>query len=109
MNRMPLADAPIGVFDSGVGGLTVLRALREHLPGESLLYLGDTARLPYGSKSAGTVVRYAEQCARVLVARGVKLLVIACKADPDLKTIKGVSARNVARGEVAEWMAKNCK
>ncbi len=78
MNRMPLGDAPIGVFDSGVGGLTVLRALRKQLPGESLLYLGDTARLPYGSKSAGTVVRYAEQCARVLVARGVKLLVIAC-------------------------------
>lgn len=74
----PLSSAPIGVFDSGVGGLTVLRALREQLPGEPLLYLGDTARLPYGSKSAGTVVRYAEQCARVLVARGVKLLVIAC-------------------------------
>ena len=70
--------APIGVFDSGVGGLTVLRALREALPREPLLYLGDTARLPYGSKSAATVVRYAEQAARVLVARGVKLLVIAC-------------------------------
>ncbi len=70
--------APIGVFDSGVGGLTVLRALHEALPHEPLLYLGDTARLPYGSKSAGTVVRYAEQAARVLVARGVKLLVIAC-------------------------------
>ncbi len=70
--------APIGVFDSGVGGLTVLRALREQLPAESLLYLGDTARLPYGTKSAGTVVRYAEQAARVLVQRGVKLLVIAC-------------------------------
>ena len=70
--------APIGVFDSGVGGLTVLRALREALPHEPLLYLGDTARLPYGSKSAATVVRYAEQAARVLVARGVKLLVIAC-------------------------------
>lgn len=70
--------APIGVFDSGVGGLTVLRALREQLPHEPLLYLGDTARLPYGSKSAATVVRYAEQAARVLVARGVKLLVIAC-------------------------------
>ena len=63
--------APIGVFDSGVGGLTVLRALRERLPDEPLLYLGDTARLPYGSKSAATVVRYAEQAARVLVARGV--------------------------------------
>lgn len=71
-------DAPIGVFDSGVGGLTVLRALREALPHESLLYLGDTARLPYGTKSPETVVRYAEQAARVLAGRGVKLLVIAC-------------------------------
>ncbi len=74
----PTSDAPIGVFDSGVGGLTVLRALRERLPDESLLYLGDTARLPYGTKSPETVVRYAEQAARVLVDRGVKLLVIAC-------------------------------
>jgi len=74
----PTADAPIGVFDSGVGGLTVLRALHERLPAESLLYLGDTARLPYGTKSPETVVRYAEQAARVLVRRGVKLLVIAC-------------------------------
>jgi glutamate racemase len=72
------AGAPIGVFDSGVGGLTVLRALRERLPDESLLYLGDTARLPYGTKSPETVIRYAEQAARVLVRRGVKLLVIAC-------------------------------
>lgn len=69
---------PIGVFDSGVGGLTVLRALRAALPHERFLYLGDTARLPYGTKSGETVVRYAEQAARVLVARGVKLLVIAC-------------------------------
>ena len=74
----PTSDAPIGVFDSGVGGLTVLRALRERLPDESLLYLGDTARLPYGTKSPETVVRYAEQAARVLVDRGIKLLVIAC-------------------------------
>lgn len=69
---------PIGVFDSGVGGLTVLRALREALPHESFLYLGDTARLPYGTKSAQTVERYAKQAAQVLVDRGVKLLVIAC-------------------------------
>lgn len=69
---------PIGVFDSGVGGLTVLRALREALPRESFLYLGDTARLPYGTKSAGTVERYASQAAQVLVDRGVKLLVLAC-------------------------------
>lgn len=71
-------SAPIGVFDSGVGGLTVLRALREHLPGESFVYLGDTARLPYGTKSAGTVQAYARQAAQQLVDRGVKLLVVAC-------------------------------
>ncbi len=70
--------SPIGVFDSGMGGLTVLRALRKHLPGESYLYLGDTARLPYGTKSASTVQRYALQAARILVDRGVKALVVAC-------------------------------
>jgi glutamate racemase len=73
-----LLDAPIGVFDSGVGGLTVLRALRSALPREHFIYLGDTARLPYGTKSAATVSRYAVQAARVLVERGVKALVIAC-------------------------------
>ncbi len=69
---------PIGVFDSGVGGLTVLRALRELLPGEDFSYLGDTARLPYGTKSRESVVRYALQSSRHLVAQGVKLLVVAC-------------------------------
>lgn len=69
---------PIGVFDSGVGGLTVLEALRQRLPGEDLLYLGDTARLPYGAKSPETVARYARQAARALVAHGVKMLVVAC-------------------------------
>ena len=62
------ANLPIGVFDSGVGGLTVLSALRRHLPGEDFIYLGDTARLPYGSKSAATVERYAQQAAGALVA-----------------------------------------
>ena len=71
-------DQPIGVFDSGVGGLTVLDALRRRLPDERFLYLGDTARLPYGSKSQETVRRYARQAAGKLVERGVKLLVIAC-------------------------------
>jgi len=68
----------IGVFDSGVGGLTVLRALRRELPGRDFIYLGDTARLPYGTKSAASVVRYAEQAADALVARGLSCLVIAC-------------------------------
>jgi glutamate racemase len=69
---------PIGVFDSGVGGLTVLQALRQRLPGEDYLYLGDTARLPYGSKSAATVQRYALNAAAHLVRHGIKLLVVAC-------------------------------
>ena len=70
--------APIGVFDSGVGGLTVLQALRERLPSEDFLYLGDTARLPYGTKSPTTVERYAVNAARHLVGDGIKLLVVAC-------------------------------
>ncbi len=68
----------IGVFDSGVGGLTVLRALRTALPDRDFVYLGDTARLPYGTKSAASVVRYAGQAADALVARGLSCLVIAC-------------------------------
>lgn len=71
-------DAPVGVFDSGVGGLTVLRALLEVLPGEDFLYLGDTARLPYGTKSAESIRRYALQAAAALRRRGVKCLVVAC-------------------------------
>ena len=69
---------PIGVFDSGMGGLTVLRALRKALPAEDFLYLGDTARLPYGTKSGATVAKYALHATRALVDKGVKLLVIAC-------------------------------
>lgn len=70
--------SPIGIFDSGMGGLTVMRALAARLPRESFVYLGDTARLPYGTKSADTVTRYAVQACAALVARGVKLLVVAC-------------------------------
>lgn len=75
---MSMNNNPIGVFDSGVGGMTVYRALRAHLPQERFIYLGDTARLPYGTKSADTVARYAEQIARRLSAEGIKLLVVAC-------------------------------
>jgi len=69
---------PIGVFDSGVGGLTVVRALRRALPGEDIVYLGDTARVPYGSKSPRTVEKYSLACQRFLLARDVKLVLIAC-------------------------------
>ncbi|MGB0679683.1 MAG: glutamate racemase [Polyangiales bacterium] len=76
------ADAPdaqaIGIFDSGLGGLTVVRAIAARFPGERLLYLGDTARVPYGSRTAATVVRYAERCAAFLQARQVKVVVVAC-------------------------------
>lgn len=68
----------IGVFDSGVGGLTVVRALRRELPGEDIVYLGDTARVPYGSKSPRTVEKYSLTCQRFLLDRGVKLVLIAC-------------------------------
>jgi len=71
-------ELAIGVFDSGVGGLTVLRALAEALPCERLLYLGDTARVPYGNKAPETIRRYALNCTRFLQARGLKALVIAC-------------------------------
>jgi glutamate racemase len=70
--------SPIGVFDSGVGGLTVLRALRAALPERRFIYLGDTARLPYGTKSPESVARYSLQCAEALVARGIGCLVVAC-------------------------------
>lgn len=69
---------PIGLFDSGIGGMTVLSALRRRMPGEDYLYLGDTARLPYGTKSADTVVRYAVQASARLVQAGIKMLVVAC-------------------------------
>ena len=77
--RKPDARRPtIGVFDSGVGGLTVLRALIQHIPDADYLYFGDTARLPYGSKSAATVAHYAVGAVHHLQCRGAELLVIAC-------------------------------
>jgi len=72
------ADKPIGIFDSGVGGLTVFKEIRKALPEEDLVYLGDTARVPYGSKSAATVVRYALEDANFLLRCGVKMIVVAC-------------------------------
>jgi len=68
----------IGIFDSGIGGLTVFAAIRRALPNESLIYLGDTARVPYGTKSAETVIKYSIQNAHFLTQRGIKALVVAC-------------------------------
>ena len=78
MNAAAANSLPIGVFDSGVGGLTVLKAVRDALPHEHLVYLGDTARLPYGTKSPASIARYASQATRQLQEQGIKLLVVAC-------------------------------
>ena len=76
--RRDLSDRPIGIFDSGLGGLTVVRALLSELRNESIVYFGDTARVPYGPKSAETVRRYALQIGEWLVTQGVKAIVVAC-------------------------------
>src|SRR5207247_11475003 len=68
----------IGVFDSGIGGLTVVKALRDLLPNENIFYLGDTARVPYGNKSAETVERYSLELASMLTRENVKVIVVAC-------------------------------
>jgi len=75
---MAAAGAPIGVFDSGLGGLTVAKALRALLPKESIAYFGDTARLPYGTKSPATVYRFTRQCLQFLMSMHPKMLVVAC-------------------------------
>ncbi|QQR90336.1 MAG: glutamate racemase [Myxococcales bacterium] len=77
-NNKQRQNACIGIFDSGFGGLTVLRAIAERFPNEDLLYLGDTARVPYGTRTPRTVLRYAERCAAHLAREQIKLLVVAC-------------------------------
>src|SRR5574344_1219260 len=73
-----IALAPIGVFDSGVAGLTVAREIMRQLPDENIVYFGDTARLPYGSKSKDNIIRFSRQIIRFLLTRNVKAIVIAC-------------------------------
>ncbi|HOW56950.1 MAG TPA: aspartate/glutamate racemase family protein, partial [Smithellaceae bacterium] len=86
-------NRPIGVFDSGIGGMTVVRALMERLPLENIIYFGDTARVPYGIKSVETINQYAAQITSFLVKRNVKLLIVACNtmAAVALPTIKKLS------------------
>jgi len=83
------SSLPIGVFDSGIGGLTVMRALMQRMPRESILYFGDTARVPYGVKSVETIAHYATQITEFLLARRVKLLIVACN------TMAAVAARAI--------------
>ena len=73
-----LSEAPIGLFDSGIGGLTVAREIMKNLPNEQIVYFGDTARLPYGNKSRETVIRYSRQIMRFLMTQHIKAIVIAC-------------------------------
>jgi glutamate racemase len=95
-----ISTLPIGIFDSGVGGLTVYRALHERLPNEHFVYLGDTARVPYGTKSLSTVERYAIENAKFLESHGIKLLVVACNtasalALPAIRASVGVTVVGV--------------
>jgi glutamate racemase len=78
MSNLNRAEQPIGIFDSGIGGLTVVRAIKDLLPKEDLFYLGDTARLPYGNKDRLTIERYSLEIAGLLTAEGAKLIVVAC-------------------------------
>ncbi|MBT8479747.1 MAG: glutamate racemase [Gemmatimonadetes bacterium] len=96
----PQTSAPIGVFDSGLGGLTVLRAIRERLPAEGTVYLGDTARVPYGPKAAETIRRYAIEATDFLLDSGVKAIVVACntataRALPEVEARAGVPVLGV--------------
>lgn len=109
-------NLPIGIFDSGVGGLTVYRALHERLPNEHFVYLGDTARVPYGTKSLSTVERYGIENAKFLEAHGIKLLVVACNtasalALPAIRSAVGVPVIGViepgARAAVAVAAGKS--
>src|SRR5215831_812874 len=108
--RSKMSSLPIGIFDSGVGGLTVLRAVRKRLPHENVIYLGDTARVPYGMKSRMTIERYAVEDAGFLARKGVKMLVVACNTisamarerlraefDLPLLSVLGPGARMAAR------------
>ncbi len=102
------ATAAIGVFDSGVGGLTVVRALMERLPFESIVYFGDTARVPYGVKSVETIAHYTTQIAEFLLARQVKLLIVACNtmaavAAPLVRDLSPVPALDVI--DAGAWAA----
>ena len=75
---MPMKDLSLGMFDSGIGGLTVLKEVRKLLPHEHIIYLGDTARVPYGNRSPETVTRYSLENTRFLLEKGIKMLIVAC-------------------------------
>lgn len=99
-NPTPIEAEPVGVFDSGIGGLTVAAALRRHLPSENIVYIGDTARVPYGGKSARTVERYSVEIGGLLLAERAKMIVVACNtasalALPRMQAVFGVPVQGV--------------
>jgi glutamate racemase len=107
---MNTRERPIGVFDSGIGGLTVVRALRELLPNETIFYLGDTARVPYGGKSAATVERYSLEITEMLLAENCKAIVVACNtasalALPRLESTAPIPVTGVIRPGAAAAVA----
>ncbi|MCL4497694.1 MAG: glutamate racemase, partial [Deltaproteobacteria bacterium] len=81
---MKYNNSPIGIFDSGLGGLTVFKEIRKILPDEDLIYFGDTARVPYGNKSKETVLRYSTEISKFLISKGVKIVVAACNTSSSL-------------------------
>ena len=104
------AKSPIAVFDSGIGGLTVVSALRRELPGEDIVYLGDTARVPYGGKSRATIERYSEEIAALLVGEGAKMVVVACNTAsalglPRLREVLSVPVEGVIEPGVEAALA----
>jgi len=116
VKQKSLSSRPIGVFDSGIGGLTVAKALFELLPNENIIYLGDTARLPYGTKSKETVIVYSVESLKFLLSKRVKMVVVACNtassvAVPFLKKISKVPVVGVlepgARGAIEKSRNKN--
>jgi len=92
----PDANVPLGVFDSGVGGLSVLRELRKRLPHEDFLYLGDSGRAPYGGRDLATVLDFAEQCVDLLFAEGCRLVIVACH------TVSSVALRHLQQTRAGE-------
>ncbi|MBI4699304.1 MAG: glutamate racemase [Nitrospirae bacterium] len=82
--KTPSDKRPIGIFDSGVGGLTVLKEVIKKLPSENIIYLGDTARVPYGARSPEIIMKYSLECAQFLLSRGIKLLVVACNTSSSI-------------------------
>lgn len=81
---MKFNDSPIGIFDSGLGGLTVFKEIRKILPSEDLIYFGDTARVPYGNKSKETIIKYSSEILEFLSAKGVKIVIVACNTSSSL-------------------------